>query len=197
MDQERFADPGLTTYELATHFVVHCPRCQGKALIHPDQHLTCTACFYVEQPGHWYGAMTASVAVKCRECHAPIRRTAPSDGQWQKLSTRCDACGDTCEYAAHLSKFPMHQGLMTDPIYGLPLWLQRDFRGDLFWAFNYDHLEVLRQYIGAKLRERGILPRNSWSKNRSMVGRLPAFIKKAANREALLKLIGQMVAQTS
>ncbi len=198
-DPTRFADPGLVLSELATHFVVHCPKCAGRALINPINdksprtfRLTCTACFHVEMPGHWYGAMTAFVSVKCRECHAPLQRSAPWDGRWKQLAMHCDQCGDDCLYDAQLYQQSMYEGHMTDSVFGLPLWLQKDFRGNLLWAFNYEHLTLLRQYIGAKLRERGVSPRTSLRKNSAMLSRLPAFKTKAANREALLKLIAQL-----
>jgi hypothetical protein len=159
----------------------------------PEYRLTCTACFHVEQPGHWYGAATAYVSVKCRECHEPLRRSAPWDGKWKKLAMHCEACGDTCEYEAQISFHAQHEGRMTDPVFGLSLWLQKEFRGDLFWAYNYEHLEILRRYIGAKLRERGIEPRNTIRKNSAMLSRLPVFIKKAGNREALLKLTDELL----
>ncbi len=47
----RFADPGFSLGEIATHFVVHCPKCNGKALIVPQNQyhrLTCTQCFHVD-----------------------------------------------------------------------------------------------------------------------------------------------------
>ncbi len=200
---DRFADPGTALTDLATHFVVHCPKCAGKALVNPikgegphvQHRLACAACFHVEQPGHWYGAMTAFVAVKCRECHASLRRSAPWDGQWKKLMIHCEQCGDDCAYEAQLSRHTHHEGRITDPVFGLPLWLQKEFRQDLFWAYNYEHLQLLQQYIGAKLRERGIAPRNTIRKNSAMLSRLPEFIKKAANRAGLLKLIQNLEEQ--
>lgn len=202
-ENERFADTGAALYDLATHFVVHCPKCRGKALVNPTgvktgqsgknaHRLTCTACFHVEQEGHWYGASTAYVSVKCRVCHAPLQRSAEWDGKWKKLAMHCDACGDDCEYEAHISRHHYHEGLMTDPVFGLPLWLQERFRDELFWAYHYEHLELLRQYVGAKLRERGIEPRNTIRKNSAMLSRLPEYIKRAANREPLLKLMDEL-----
>ena len=199
-ETKRFADPGLTLYDLATHFVVHCPKCQGKALVaskENGQKLTCTNCFHVEKPGHWYGAHTAYVSVKCRECHAQITHSAPWNGVWKKLGTRCPECDDVCEYEAHISRHYMHKGLMTDSVYGLPLWLQKTFRGDLFWAFNYEHLEVIHQYVAANLRERGISPRNTIKKSSAMVARLPSFVTKAGNREEMLALIEELSLKTN
>ncbi len=196
-DQERFADPGTILSELATHFIVHCPKCNGKALINPHEdtfRLTCTSCFHVEKPGHWYGSMTAYVSVKCRECRNLLTRTAAVDGQWKKLKMKCDQCGDECEYEAHLSKQSLHNGLMTDPLFGLPLWLQKTVGDDLFWAYHYDHLSLLEQYVKAKLRERGV--DNKGSKNSLMFSRLPTFITRAGNREEMLKLINELQVKT-
>lgn len=192
-DQDRFADPGTTLHDMATHFVVHCSKCDGKALINlyeDSWRLTCTSCFHVERPGHWYGSMTAYVSVKCRECRHQLTRSAEVDGQWNKLKLKCDQCGDECEYEAHLSKHAKHNGLMTDPVFGLTLWLQKPVGDDVFWAYHYEHLTLLEQYVGAKLRERGI--DNKGSKNSLMFSRLPTFITKAGNREEMLKLISEL-----
>jgi len=192
-DQNRFADPGTRLDELATHFVVHCPKCDGKALINPFEdswRLTCTLCFHVERSGHWYGKMTAYVSVKCRVCRNQLTRKTEVDGQWNKLKMKCDQCGDECEYEAHLSKQLVDDGLMCDPIFGLKLWLQKPVGDDLFWAYHYDHLSLLEQYVRAKLRERGV--GNKGSKNSLMFSRLPTFITKAGNREEILKLIKEL-----
>lgn len=193
MNEEfRFADPGVALSDLATHFVVECPKCGGKAWVRPHDpswRLTCTACFHVEEPGRWYGAMTAYVSVKCRECRHQLTRSAPVDGTWKKLKMKCDNCGDECEYEAHLSKHWKHEGRMTDPVFGLPLWLQAPMADELFWSFNYEQLELLEQYVKAKLRERGITPRNTIKKSSSMVARLPSFITGAHRREEVLALI--------
>ncbi len=189
----RYSDPGSALSSFASHFLVHCPKCDGKAFVNPEGRLTCTACFHLEQPGHWYGAATAYVSVKCRECHAQLRRSAPWTGPWKKLAMHCEHCGDTCEYEASITKHYLNKGQMTDQVFGLPLWLQKEFRGELFWAYNYEHLTELRDYISAKLRERGINPySNTIRKNSTMISRLPAYIKKAGNRVELLKLIAYL-----
>lgn len=202
----RFSDPGVELGDFATHFAVHCPKCSGKAHIRPfgdtfprygllqgvEWRLTCTACFHTEENGRWYGAATAFAAVKCRECHAPLERSAPWEGPWEKLALHCEACGDHCTYDAHITRHPYHEGQKTDPVFGLHLWLQKSFREEVFWAYNYEHLDVLRRYIGARLRERGIEPRNTIRKNSAMLSRLPTFMTKAANRESLLKLMEQL-----
>ncbi|MDZ4749924.1 MAG: hypothetical protein SH808_15700 [Saprospiraceae bacterium] len=192
-EQKRFADPGTHLADLATHFLVHCPKCDGRALINPhgeSWRLNCSKCFHVEEPGHWYGSMQAYVSVKCRECRNPLPRSPPVDGRWKKLKLKCDQCGDECEYEAHLSRHPKKEGLMCDLIFGLYLWLQKPIGDDLFWSYNYEQLTLLEQYVSAKLRERSI--DNKGSKNSLMFSRLPTFITKAGNREEILKLIREL-----
>ena len=191
--QDRFTDTGQSLSDMATHFVVHCPKCSGKAVIDPSEsswRLRCTSCFHVEEPGHWYGRMTAYVSVKCRECRHPLTKHAEVDGQWKKLKLKCPECGDEAMYDAQFSRHLMHQGLMTDPVFGLPLWLQTTFGQDLFWAYHYEHLDLLEQYVRAKLRERSIIARGS--RNSLMFSRLPSFVRKAGHRAQLLKLIKEL-----
>ena len=112
---ERFADRGDMLSDLATHFVVHCPECNGKALVEPfadSWRLKCTKCFHVEEPRHWYRSATVYTSVKCRECHEPIRRSTDYSGQWEKIKLKCDHCGDECEYDAHVTFHQMHNGLI-------------------------------------------------------------------------------------
>ena len=190
---ERFADTGDSLHDLATHFIVHCPKCDGRANVLPHEgtwRLACEKCFHVEKPGHWYGRMTAYVSVKCRECHQRITRTAEADQRVPTLTVRCELCGDECAYEATFSKHHMHKGLMCDPVFGLPLWLQKTIGEDLFWAYHFEHLDVLEQYVQAKLRERGV--GNKGSKNSLMFSRLPRFITSGKNREEILRLINEL-----
>ena len=52
--------------------------------------------------------------------------------------------------------------------------------GHTLWAVNLEHLDLLERYVGATLRER--LP----NMNRSMVSRLPQWIKEAKHRDEIL-----------
>nr|MBS9767529.1 hypothetical protein [Flavobacteriaceae bacterium] len=68
------------------------------------------------------------------------------------------------------------------------LWLQKVCKGNnVFWATNFKHLEYLKQYIQADIRER-----NDFQRNMTMIAKLPKFIKSAKNRESLLKIIKQL-----
>ncbi len=189
----RFADAGTELADFASHFFVACPKCGQRAVVRAGDHrLMCTACHHTETPGRWYGAARLSVSRRCPECGERDQRTVETTEIRPKLAMRCAACGDEREFAAQVQHLPFNHGLKTDPVYGLELWLQAPFRDELLWAYNPEHLAYLREYVGAGLRERGIEPRNTIRKNSSMLSRLPVFLKRAANREDLLKLMDKL-----
>jgi hypothetical protein len=45
-------------------------------------------------------------------------------------------------------------GSNVDWYFRLPLWLQISCCGETLWAYNLKHLEIIEQYVSAKLRER-------------------------------------------
>src|SRR5229473_3127273 len=63
----------------------------------------------------------------------------------------------------------------------LPLWLKNDFRGELFWAVNGDHLLFLEGIIAARLRERPIHRGNRMKLTRAMPFNLPSWMLSAKN----------------
>lgn len=77
-------------------------------------------------------------------------------------------------------------GTSVDWYFRLPLWLQISCCGETLWANNEKHLEFIEDYVGAKLRERKPFV------NKSLASRLPNWIKKAKNREEILKAIGKL-----
>ncbi len=75
-----------------------------------------------------------------------------------------------------------------DPHFGLPLLLLTQARHGTVWAYNPRHLRELQAYIGAKLRLR------RGAGNKSMFSRLPAWMKSAKHRDAVLKSLDRIEA---
>lgn len=73
-----------------------------------------------------------------------------------------------------------------DWYFRLPLWLEISCCGETLWAYNLKHLEILENYVAAKLRERTKKGRNSF------LSKLPKWIKSAKNRREVLKAIGKL-----
>jgi hypothetical protein len=66
------------------------------------------------------------------------------------------------------------------------LWLQISCCHETLWAYNFKHLEIIEQYVSAKLRERTRKGRNSF------LSKLPDWLKSAKNRDEILKAIGKL-----
>lgn len=73
-----------------------------------------------------------------------------------------------------------------DWYFRLPLWLQISCCNETLWAYNLKHLEIIEQYVSAKLRERTKKGRNSF------LSKLPGWLKSAKNRDEILKAIGKL-----
>ena len=73
-----------------------------------------------------------------------------------------------------------------DPIFGFPLWLQTEIRGNLFWAYNREYLLEVKNYVESYLRERQKIPFTT------MVEKLPQFLKDSKNRDLILEKINDL-----
>jgi len=69
---------------------------------------------------------------------------------------------------------------------GVTLWLKTSCCGNTLWEYNKEHLDFLENYVSANIREQ--LP----NINRSLASRLPTWIKRAKNRESVLKCINKL-----
>jgi hypothetical protein len=97
----------------------------------------------------------------------------------------CDSCGFARDSAGKRTSW----GSPHDPWFGLPLWLQAPCCGELLWAFNERHLDLLERFVAATVREKpAIMPGRAGS----IISKLPAWVKDAHNREAVLRAIAQL-----
>lgn len=81
-------------------------------------------------------------------------------------------------------------GASVDPFFNYPLWLMEYVGEELLWAYNYEHLEFLRQHVEAKLRERN--DQEPFYMNQSLGSRLPKWMTSKNNRDAVLKAIERL-----
>lgn len=60
------------------------------------------------------------------------------------------------------------------------------------WAYNLEHLDLIRRFVRATLRERA-----SWydtGQKMTLAAPLPAWIKRARNRDEILRAVGRIQA---
>jgi len=203
MDMEnkghRYAGPATVRQSYMTEFVVACPKCRKDALVTTNSgyvpsagKLTCSNCMHSERSED---LIRYNMIVKrnCDNCGKSINVEIPNLKEpSQQVTIPCSHCGITRTFEPRNEPTRLVYksiGAATDPVFNLPLWFQAEIKGNHFWAYNRRHLQDIRSYVQAKLRER------QSEGYTTMVERLPQFIKEAKNREAILKTIEQLERQ--
>ncbi|WP_329332397.1 hypothetical protein OG866_06085 [Streptomyces sp. NBC_00663] len=123
-------------------------------------------------PGLPYHHFADSVLVRCPRCDRVAhyeRHTGP------EARVVCRSCG---------------LGRTTSCRCRPPLWLRSRTRHGEIWAYNLEHLDLVRRFVAADLRERD--PWYEHGRKMTCVGRLPAWIKSANNRAEVLRAIDRM-----
>lgn len=120
--------------------------------------------------------------IRCSKC-SQLAYMTPN---WAEMEgeCKCGACGGV--YSIQFN--PEYNRRFSS----LPLWLKADFRGNIFWALNGEHLELLERVIRATLRERPVMLGRRLSFTMRMPFNLPSWILSAKNRPDLLKLITRL-----
>ncbi len=194
----RFDDRALHLWTLADVILVRCPQCGRRARVEragerfaAPARLTCAHCGLAREQEKaregWSGPVMISAQRGCPVCGRPLRmspRHRPAPPPEGEVRLTCRGCGATC--TAPLRWSPLAFDRPVDFYFGLPLWLQAPCRGETLWAYNERHLQFLRGYVGAGLRER--VPHA----NRSLAARLPKWIKTAHAREDVLRCIEKL-----
>lgn len=141
--------------------------------------------------------------VSCPNCNSKAKVT--SLGEYSPYITRikkrflCSHCGMTKEFVPKHNCFNQSKisygsnwndgyiniGGEFDWYFGYPLYLQIACCGHTLWAYNLEHLEYIKNYVEAELRENGTY-------YLSVESRLPYWIKSAKNRNAVLKAIAKL-----
>lgn len=126
-----------------------------------------------------------------------LKRGFPVDFDRSKATcTTCTfrASSDQEQWSGPLSprtREPMRFGGPFDPFFGFPLWLRTSCCGETLWAYNEIHLNRLREYVCATIREkRGFVyaPRL----HASVFSRLPKWVCLRKNRDAVLTCINRL-----
>lgn len=201
-DEMRYVDKGKLIAAFAQRVLVACPKCSSQAVvtcrtksvmpfIPKDAKARCSNCSFQLGPGDdkWYGPMDGEGRAPCPNCgfkwlKKRLRVATPNQGR-SKISL---VCCPACEKEVPLSiEWSVERfGTAVDPVFGLPLWLQTSCRGEVFWAFNPDHLENLKQFISARVRERVV--GYHWS----TFQRLPKWVVSAKNRDEVIRCITRL-----
>lgn len=148
-----------TLYDFVEDILVQCPACNQKAVV---------------KTGNFkeFNYTIDEVALICSSC-----------GYSKKINDISQR-RESKQKKGLILKF----GDAIDPFFHCKLWLQMDFRENVFWAYNLKHLELIEAHVHATLRERNEVNYNV----RSIGARLPRWISSAKHRDEILKLIQKL-----
>lgn len=197
---DRFFDTGRSLNAFASEVHVKCVRCNAAGTVLAQlQERPWSASFECAQcgltldtvRGDWVGPISLTGRRPCGYCgHKWLH---PRIGQRAWPREVLDSVVASCPECGHKSVVPVvaekvHDGAEhNDPHFGMPLLLMDAGRYGAVWAYNAHHIQVLKRYVAANLRERGVNAGNA-----SMFSRLPAWIKSAKNREAVSKRLAKL-----
>jgi len=153
---ERFLDRGTRIYDFYDEFLVVCPKCGRMAKVSID--------------GTEFAKLPQKKRQKFRNNFFAPRRLV-------------------CANCAHFELWKGTQitvGSNVDWYFRLPLWLEIKCGGERLWAYNEKYLELLENYVAAKLRERTTKGRSSF------LSKLPKWIKSSKNRDEILRAIEKL-----
>ncbi len=189
-----------TLGSFSSEIFVKCPHCNAKAKVfiklgkytipYPfdtKSIFRCDNCYKPIDEKLWYGPIIiAAVNKRCGYCGTALSYEEKVDKYKDKIEVKCNGCKQEKRYDVSYSLTYPNSYQATDPNFGLPLWLQYPINGKIFWAYNYEHLDHLRKYVSAKLREEQFVSKYSITQI------LPNFVKLAKNREKILKTIDRL-----
>lgn len=191
----RFKDKHYTLESFDAEIFVVCPECSKRAVVTREgpryaskYSIKCPNCMF-SQTGR-KESFQLELRCNCSNCNSKIEVNIPNINKpKESITVKCKTCGISQDYKPRNIRIEWiyeYNGLPTEPYYQLPLWLFENVKGNSLWAYNYAHLDYLKSYISADLRERD--DRKFWT----LVEKLPEWMQSAKNRESVLKGIGKL-----
>jgi transposase-like protein len=132
--------------------------------------------------------------VECPRCSRRSFVSIPGDsgaprGSGSLFLARRFTCTH-CGLAKNWNNNVLYTGNEQDWYFLLPLWLQTSCCGERLYFYNEKHMDFIERYVRAEHREQ--MP----NVNKSIISRLPPWMKDPKNREKILKAIATMKARS-
>lgn len=195
----KFSQPAYPTVYFSEKIWVKCPKCAEPALVSseprkysipfPPNHqskCTCSSCgFHQTGNDKWDGYLQGFISQSCSHCGSKVcHSTEPTKKSYKSSNVTCETCQQTREYELVWYRYRAEKP--TDPFFGFDLWLQTTIKENTLWLYNLEHLNYLRDYVNAKLRE------DNGRHKYSMITNLPQWIKSSKNRDLIIKKLNKL-----
>lgn len=139
------------------------------------------------------------IDVECPECSSKSLVISNPDNRFDTKFV-CKACGKFKRWEGNPNSYYYGKcnkesdgitiGQPVDCYFKMKLWYQSNFKDEVLFAYNLEHLSFLNYYITDKIRERVQL-NEQWS-NASLQSRLPKWMLSRNNRVQLIKKINEL-----
>ncbi|MDB4728559.1 hypothetical protein OAF63_07180 [Saprospiraceae bacterium] len=195
----KFSKPAYPTVYFSEEIWVKCPKCSEPALVKtelpkytipfPTGHKSvcnCKSCgFQDSENDKWSGYVQGFINRACGNCGSGISHTTePTRKPYESSELTCGVCKTKREY--EIQWYQYRNDKATDPYFGFDLWLQTSIKDNVLWLYNTDHLEYLKEYVEAKLRE------DEGRHKYSMITNLPQWVKSSKNRDVIVKKLNKL-----
>ncbi len=149
-----------------------------------------------DRPLEWY---LDEVLVECPRCGERARITPldphavwPPHGDWRRdRRLTCPSCALVRTWPAEGATRTATTGTDRDPWFHEPLWFRAEALGHVVWAYNEQHLDLLRDFVVARHRTRDATP----TRIHSVASRLPGWFKDAKHRDELHRVLTRIAAR--
>lgn len=175
--QKRFIDEGRLLYSFINEVLVNCPKCKHEAKIIEGSYY----CLYCE----FKPSRETVMRLTCERCKRHFHFNMKINMKTKFKAMTCSGCG----HKNRPENLRINGTILTisegvDPYFGIDLLLQTSFRDEILWFYNLAHLEYVESYLQVDVRER-----SKDAGNRSLISRLPVWIKQRKSRDDVLKKI--------
>lgn len=162
----KFDKPAFPTVYFSENIWIQCPKCAEPALVKTElpkytipfpyerqSVCNCSYCGFQDMGSkNWAGYMLGFVSRACGYCGSRASHTTPPTREpYKTTNIACKVCKVKKEYDINWHRYQNYEA--TDPYFGFDLWLQVDIKGNVLWLYNLEHLDYLKEYVEAKLRE--------------------------------------------
>lgn len=194
---DRYTDQGFHLLYWATQIEALCPQCNQAGVITGNPHwrdwratFHCHGCAHsmTTAGDSWRGPVLGTGRRPCGSCGQQWVTFCQVFEDASQAKTpgraRCRHCDADNEVTLSFTRAEPKDHAI-DPFFGLELALKEETRHGTVWTYNAEHLQELKQFTGAGLRENST---TKWS----YFARLPSWVKAAKNREMVLKAIARL-----
>ena len=201
---KRFNDIPFYTLSSWTTMNVICPKCGKAGTVCFDKEYNtaifqCESC-YMERKT-MSGGSAFEVTAMCTSTGKYFRIFMPDNKiRGQKIRVKCPYCEEFVigsVSALKKQRYVVFEDVRhaKDSYFHYPLYFQASYRGKTIWAFNREHLQYLIDYLSADIRARSIDFYETCETMCSQPDMFPAFMKKAKNRDGIVKLLTKLQAK--